>query len=228
MTRSLKQPDDWTPDQPHYHAGKEMFCRALVNKYTPGAAYGQHLTKSTNKSSLKAMGWKVAQEPAVVARLNFLRAEKQAELEGHDQELTGEVLARLMADVSAAFVTAHVRTILGAVSAFERHQTVGRLKAARDRRSAALGRRVEGRKPVDPETLALAKRLYRKSPKTGQRRSLSQIASALADAGCLGDNGTQYSDNGVKKMLIKVGVYKHECRAPHTTNRQTDKHEGIV
>src|ERR1700759_3734291 len=39
-----------------------------------------------------------------------------------------------------------VRQILGAVSEFEKAALVARLKGARDRRSAALGRRCEGRR----------------------------------------------------------------------------------
>ncbi len=37
---------------------------------------------------------------------------------------------------------------------------------------------MEGRKPVPPETVAEAKRLYRRSPKTGKRRSYRAIAAA--------------------------------------------------
>ena len=56
-----------------------------------------------------------------------------------------------------------VRTILGAVSAFEKRSIVDKLKGARDRKSAMLGRRCEGRRPVPDATIAQAKRLYRKS-----------------------------------------------------------------
>lgn len=94
-----------------------------------------------------------------------------------------------------------VRTILGAVAAFDRRQTVDKLKAARDRKSAALGRRVEGRKPVPDDVVALAKRLHRKSPKTGKRRSLRQIADAMAEAGHTAPSGKPYNPNSVKKML---------------------------
>ncbi|WP_347313203.1 recombinase family protein [Defluviimonas sp. SAOS-178_SWC] len=103
--------------------------------------------------------------------------------------------------------TTLVRTILGAVSAFDRQQTVAKLKGARDRRSAELGRRVEGRKPVPADAVELAKRLYRKSPKTGTRRSLRQIAAELAEAGHT-SNGTVYNANSVRQMLTKAGVYR--------------------
>lgn len=97
-----------------------------------------------------------------------------------------------------------VRTILGAVSAFERRTTVARLKGARDRDSAKLGRRVEGRKPVPADAVTLAKRLHRKSPKTGKRRSLRQIAEGLAEAGHTAPSGKAYNPNSVKRMLERL------------------------
>ncbi|MEI8154960.1 MAG: AMP-binding protein, partial [Hyphomicrobiales bacterium] len=50
---------------------------------------------------------------------------------------------------------------------------------------AAEGR-CEGRKPAPVEVVAEARRLARKSPKTGQRRSLRAIASELASLGHVG------------------------------------------
>ncbi|MFY0634786.1 MAG: recombinase family protein [Vannielia sp.] len=100
-----------------------------------------------------------------------------------------------------------VRTILGAVGAFDRRQTVDKLKAARDRKSTAIGRRVEGRKPV-PDDAVQAKRLYRKSPKTGKRRSLRQIAGQLAVLGHNTPNGQTYNPNSVRQMLVRAGVYQ--------------------
>lgn len=100
-----------------------------------------------------------------------------------------------------------VRTILGAVSTFEKQQTVAKLKGARDRASARAGRRIEGRKPVPADAVDLAKRLYRKSPKTGKRRSLRTIASAMAEEGCVAPSGAPYNANSVRQMLVRAGVY---------------------
>lgn len=94
-----------------------------------------------------------------------------------------------------------VRTILGAVAAFERKNMVQRLKVARDRKSAEQGHRIEGRKPVPDDVVKMAKRLHRKSPKTGKRRSLRQIADELAEAGHKAATGKPYNPNSVKKML---------------------------
>jgi DNA invertase Pin-like site-specific DNA recombinase len=77
-----------------------------------------------------------------------------------------------------------VRQILGAVSQFEKASLVAKLRSARDRGSAAAGRRVEGRKPVlTGDALALARKLRRRNPHTGERRSLRTISAVLADAG---------------------------------------------
>jgi len=101
-----------------------------------------------------------------------------------------------------------VRTILGAVAAFDRRTTVEKLRAARDRASDRIGRRVEGRKPVPEATVDEAKRLYRRSPKTHQRRSLRQIAKELADAGHTRPSGQPYTASSVKAMLKRAGVYQ--------------------
>lgn len=105
-----------------------------------------------------------------------------------------------------------VRTILGAVNAFDRRQTVEKLKSARDRKSTTLGRRIEGRKPVPDATLREAKRLYRRSPKTGQRRSLRQIARELAEQGHTAPSGAPYAANSIRQMLDRLGIYQSSKR----------------
>src|SRR3954451_7764223 len=62
-----------------------------------------------------------------------------------------------------------MRQIAGAFAQYEKARLVAKLKGARDRRSAELGRRVEGRKgygDINPDLVREAKRLARKSPKT--------------------------------------------------------------
>src|SRR5687768_9023277 len=81
-----------------------------------------------------------------------------------------------------------VRQVLGAIAEFDKAITVAKLKGARDRKSVEAGRRIEGRKGFNvthPEAVALAKRLRRASPKTGERRSLRDISALLAEAGHL-------------------------------------------
>ena len=94
-----------------------------------------------------------------------------------------------------------VRQILGAVAQFEKAGLVRKLRHARDGKSAALGRRVEGRKPVPEAVVREAERLARVSPKTHEKRSLRRIAAALARLGHVAPSGKPYGAESVKRML---------------------------
>lgn len=93
-----------------------------------------------------------------------------------------------------------VRQILGAVSQFEKASLVAKLRHARDRIRAEKGR-CEGRRAVPEAVLREARRLARQSPKTGQRRSLRQIAAELAALGHTGPTGKPYNPGSVARML---------------------------
>ena len=93
-----------------------------------------------------------------------------------------------------------VRQILGAVSQFEKAALVAKLKQARDAQRLEKGR-CEGRKPVPDKVVAEARRLARRSPKTGQRRSLREIAAELATMGHVGVSGGHYTASSVRHML---------------------------
>ena len=56
----------------------------------------------------------------------------------------------------------------------------------------------QGHATLRPETVALAKRLRRASPNTGERLSLRQISAKLAEAGHLNERGQPYN---AKSML---------------------------
>ncbi len=93
-----------------------------------------------------------------------------------------------------------VRNILGAISQFEKAQLVQKLRSARNRIREADGR-CEGRKPVPAEVVAQAKRLARKSPKSGERRSLREISAELSKLGFDGPSGKPYGAESVKRMI---------------------------
>lgn len=93
-----------------------------------------------------------------------------------------------------------VRQILGAVSQFEKAAIVAKLRHARERKREVTGR-CEGRKPVPETVIAEARRLYRKSPKTGQRRSFRAISAQLAALGYLGPSGSPYHAGSIRHML---------------------------
>lgn len=86
-----------------------------------------------------------------------------------------------------------VRQILGAVSEFEKANLVGKLKSARDRKSAELGRRIEGPK-LCPKQIAAAQRL-------APGRSLRQVAAAMAEAGFLTSVGTVLSPAHISRLV---------------------------
>ncbi|HQS14386.1 recombinase family protein [Reyranella sp.] len=93
-----------------------------------------------------------------------------------------------------------VRQILGAISQFEKAGLVAKLRSARDRKRQETGR-CEGRPPVPAGVVAEARRLARRSPVTGKRRSLRTIAAELAAMGHLGVSGGPYSASSIRHML---------------------------
>lgn len=123
--------------------------------------------------------------------------------------LKGQGFALIAADDPDAFTadtpTARmVRQILGAVAEFEKANLVAKLRGARDRASTAAGRRIEGRKgyaETNPALVKEAKRLARKSPKTGKARSLREIAVELAKLGFKTAKGEEFSASQVQRLL---------------------------
>jgi hypothetical protein len=79
---------------------------------------------------------------------------------------------------------------------------VAKLRGARDRKRRR-GVKVEGRKSIAeqrPDTIELARSLGRSRPKGG-KRSLREIAAALAQAGHTTRTGKPYAPTAVKLML---------------------------
>lgn len=131
------------------------------------------------------------------------------------QELGLQVLKRegvqlIAADSPGTFVADDdpmveaVRQMLGVMAQLEKAMTVAKLKGARDRASDMAGKRIEGRKGYDdtsPELVKEAKRLGRKSPKTGKARSLREIAAELVALGFTTANGNAFSPSQVQRLL---------------------------
>jgi DNA invertase Pin-like site-specific DNA recombinase len=96
-----------------------------------------------------------------------------------------------------------VRQILGAVSQFQRAELLVKLRSGRNKKRAATGR-CGGRKghlELRPEVVREAKRLGRKNPRTGQRRSLREIARELTALGYLNEAGKPYGASSVAALL---------------------------
>ena len=98
--------------------------------------------------------------------------------------------------------TVLVRQILGAASQFEKASRVQKLRKARERTKAETGR-CEGRMPVPDKIVKEAKRLRRKNPRTGRRRSLRRVAAELAEMGYLAESGKPYGAESVKQMIAR-------------------------
>jgi DNA invertase Pin-like site-specific DNA recombinase len=96
-----------------------------------------------------------------------------------------------------------MRQIAGVFAELEKSRLVAKLKAARDRKRLAEGK-CEGRKShaeLQPDMVALAKRLYRPDRQTKRRRSLRKISAGLAAAGFLNERGQPFAAKSVKAML---------------------------
>jgi DNA invertase Pin-like site-specific DNA recombinase len=98
-----------------------------------------------------------------------------------------------------------MRQMAGVFAEFEKNRLVHKLRGARDRASAAGGRRVEGAKPtLVGDALALARKLHRKNPHTGERRSLRDISGVLVGAGHVNPkNGKPYTAEGIRRALAR-------------------------
>jgi DNA invertase Pin-like site-specific DNA recombinase len=91
-----------------------------------------------------------------------------------------------------------IRQILGAVHQFDKAMVVQKLRGARDRKSALIGRRIEGNPawlPVSAAAVATAKSGHESG------MSLRAISAQLATAGYLSPSGKPYGPQSVKRML---------------------------
>jgi DNA invertase Pin-like site-specific DNA recombinase len=97
-----------------------------------------------------------------------------------------------------------MRQVAAAFAQYEKTRLVSKLKVARDRKSDALGKRIEGRRGYDdinPALVKEAKRLARRSPKTGKARSLRRVAGELAALSFTTAAGKPFSPSQVKRLV---------------------------
>jgi DNA invertase Pin-like site-specific DNA recombinase len=87
-----------------------------------------------------------------------------------------------------------IRQVLGAVAQFEKANLVAKLRAARDRKSAEQGRRIEGPKK-NADHVAAAKRFK------AEGLSLRQIAARMEAEGMLSTAGTKLTAAQVSRLL---------------------------
>ena len=96
-----------------------------------------------------------------------------------------------------------VRSILCAVSEFEKSTVLARLKSGRVKKRKETGR-CEGRKPLvetNPDLLREARRLRRANPVTGKRKSYQRVADELFELGFMTAKATPFKREFVFKLL---------------------------
>jgi DNA invertase Pin-like site-specific DNA recombinase len=137
------------------------------------------------------------------------------------KELTGAGYELVCSDAPEYFSSENldpsrkmIRQILGSVAEFQKDELVAKLKGARERKEIVNKERgittldgkgkCSGRKSyreTSSEIVKFAKKLGRKNPKTGKRRSRRKIAELLFENGYSTAQGTMFGPEQVKRLL---------------------------
>lgn len=119
------------------------------------------------------------------------------------QALKAKGIELIAADSPDSFVSdtptaALIRQVLGAVAQFDKATLVHKLRGARDRKSAKLGRRIEGNPNWKPVPLAAVE-----AARAARARGLTlrAVSAELAAAGFLSPSGKQYGAQSIQRML---------------------------
>lgn len=94
-----------------------------------------------------------------------------------------------------------VRQVLGAIAQFEKSTLVAKLKAARDRKIAATGKKCGGRKSYAERSPAMVDLARELRGTDGRPRSLLKVSADLAARGYVTPSGRPYSASAVASML---------------------------
>ena len=108
-----------------------------------------------------------------------------------------------LTDQSHPAANAH-RQMAGLMAEYEKANTVLRLRLARERVRAERGGKCEGRKShaeLSPALVGEARRLARRSPKTGKKRSLRGIAAELVKLGYVTAQGLPLSHSTIRALV---------------------------
>ena len=146
-------------------------------------------------------------ETILVENASRFARDLAVQLAGHDQ-LRELGISLIPVDAPTHFqdetpTAEMVRQILGSVSQFEKATLVSKLRAARDRKRKEQGK-VEGRKALSeiyPGLVKEARRLRRRSPKTGKQRSYRVVAAELHQQGYQTAAGKPYSASMVARLV---------------------------
>jgi hypothetical protein len=106
-----------------------------------------------------------------------------------------------------------VRQIAGAFAQFEKARLVGKLKAARDRKSAELGRRIEGAKGSRAEQPSPVFGAVREIVTREPAATHKAIAEALTARGLMTLGGKPFSQTQVARVIRVLEVARIDGRS---------------
>ena len=96
-----------------------------------------------------------------------------------------------------------IRNVLGAVDQYDHSSICLRLEHGRKKKIKETGKcgGMPAYQDTNPALVKAAKRLYRRSPKTGQRRTLRAISKELSLLGFTTKTGNQFSTSQVNRLV---------------------------
>lgn len=100
-----------------------------------------------------------------------------------------------------------MRQIAGAFAQYEKARLVGKLRSARDRKSADAGKRIEGRKGFkghQPEIYDVLKAILAETPAGMPRPTLRVLAQELAARGFHSATGKVFAPNQINRLLSRL------------------------
>jgi DNA invertase Pin-like site-specific DNA recombinase len=131
-------------------------------------------------------------EPAVLGMM-LMKAREVTVLDASGNDLTNpkDPMQKAMMQIGFVF------------SELEKTRLVQKLRGARERKRAKTGK-CEGRRSLAetrPDMVKEAKRLARKNPRTGKKRSLRKISAELVTLGFTRENGSGYSSTTIRNVI---------------------------
>ena len=94
-----------------------------------------------------------------------------------------------------------MRQIAGAFAEYEKARLVSKLRHARERQRRERGKGRKAHAELHPDVVALAKKLRRASPKSGERLSYRKISAQLKKSGFVNERGQPYNPKSIKAMV---------------------------
>lgn len=111
MANLKTPPEDWTPDTPHTDLRRERFAQLIAGGTALSAAYKRTGTGQMSDGTARSNGWRMSREPAVVARVEWLRIDNLRQQVDDTTAFDRATMNTLMGDVTTA--------LEGAISALE-------------------------------------------------------------------------------------------------------------